>query len=200
MEIADIIEVNDLFKDLYPYVARQIAREYGRQRGLAIEVGPYGPGISVELAKLLPELDIVVGDDRAETNQYMREVVAESSVSDRIDVRTLDKFSLPFPDGSVDLVVCRGALFFWQKVPEMLREFHRVVRPAGLVMAGGGFGADTPDELIEGILERSRELNRRLSKKVLSDAEIEAILEFAGLKERTVIDRRHGIWLVIRKG
>lgn len=200
MEIADIIDVNNLFKDLYPYIAKQIAREYGRRKGLVVEVGPYGPGISIELVKLLPDLEIVVGDDQHETNEYMREVVADSPISDRIDVRTLDKFNLPFPDGSVDLVVCRGALFFWEKVPEMLREFYRVVRPGGLVMAGGGFGADTPDEIIDTILERSRELNRRLSKKVLSDTEIEAILEHSGLKERTVIDRRHGIWLIIRKG
>jgi SAM-dependent methyltransferase len=199
MDIADIIEVNRLFGPFYPFVAKQIAEAYGRTEGLAIEVGPYCPGISVELAKLRPRLEIVVGDNRADTNDYFRQIVAESPVSDHIDVRLLDKFALPFPNGSVDLVICRGALFFWEEVPQMLTEFYRVVRPGGLVMAGGGFGAETPDELIEDNLERSRELNRRLAKKVLSDAEIEAILEETGLASHTTVDRRHGVWLAIRK-
>ena len=143
MELADIISVNELFQELYPYIAKQIASEYNRDEGQALEIGPYGPGISIALARLRPDLEITVGDDSPRINDYLRQKIAEAGLSHRIRVLELDKFNLPFPEESFDLVYFRGALFFWENSLQIVKEAYRVLTPLGLAMLGGGFGADT---------------------------------------------------------
>lgn len=199
MELADIISVNELFQELYPYIAKQIASEYNRDEGRALEIGPYGPGISIALARLLPDLEITVGDDSPRINDYLREKIAEAGLAHRIRVLELDKFNLPFPEESFDLVYFRGALFFWENSLEIVKEAYRVLTPLGLAMLGGGFGADTPEELVEKIAPKSRELNRRLAKVVLTPEDVVEIIMKAGLSQTSRLETRRGLWIVVRK-
>ena len=138
MELEDIIAVNELFIPIYPYLARQIVQEYGRKNGQALEIGPYGPGISLELARLLPELSIIVGDDSPDLTSYFRRKIDEAKLADRIQVREMDKYHLPLADDSRDLVYFRGALFFWEDTVQLVKEAYRVLKTGGLAVLGGG--------------------------------------------------------------
>jgi len=197
--LEDVKRINQLFTEFYPYLARQIANVYGREDGLALEIGPYGPGISIELARLCPGLKVIVGDSLAEVLSYLEERVAEASLGERVEVRELDKYNLPFAAATFDLVVFRGGLFFWEAQAQILKEIYRVLEPDGVAVVGGGFGAEAPDEIIEARAAEIRELNRRLGKRTLSEAELSDILEQAGLTDCTKVERRHGLWLTIRK-
>ncbi len=199
MNIVDIKAVNDLFKPIYPYIARQITETYGRQDGKALEIGPFAPGISIEVARLCPMIEIGLGDDSAEVNEYFQAVIAEAGLDERIRVQEIDKFNLPFPDNTFNLVYFRGGLFFWGREDLLLREIYRVLSPRGLAMVGGGFGAETPDALVASIVDESRELNRRLGKRGIPEAGVAAMVEKAGLEGFTLMDCRRGLWAVIRK-
>lgn len=199
MELEDIIAVNELFIPIYPYLARQIAQEYGRKNGQALEIGPYGPGISLELARLLPELTITVGDDSPGTGAYLRQKIEQAGLEGRIKVREIDKYHLPLSSDSLDLVYFRGALFFWQDTVELVKEACRVLKAGGLAMLGGGLGAYTPEELVTEILPRSQELNRRLAKAVLTREDAGRIIERAGVTDQARLDTRRGLWIIVRK-
>lgn len=200
MEEMDLIRVvNDHFQPFYPYIAEQAMGTHGREEGDVLEIGPYCPGISLALAERWPGLRIVVGDDRAETNAYFREKIATGGLEARVDVRQVDKFALAFEEGSFDLVVFRGGLFFWGDMAGILREAYRVLRPDGVALVGGGFGAGAPDELIEAHLERSRELNRLLNKSRLTSHQVWDALREAGVADHATLDHRHGLWAVLRK-
>lgn len=194
-----IVEVNELFTPFYPYVAKQIAKAYGRSTGSALEIGPYAPGISIQLAKSYPDLEIIVGDNTPGILEYFQEQLKKAGMQKKIKVRELDKTRLPFPDRTFDLVYFRGALFFWEEQAEILKEAYRVLNKGGVALLGGGFGAETPDELINSLLDKSRELNRRLRKKVLSEVELQNILKEANLSSSSYVDRRHGLWVACRK-
>lgn len=199
MELADIISVNELFQEIYPYIAKQIASEYNQEEGRALEIGPYGPGISIALARLLPKIEITAGDGSSQINDYLRQKIAEAGLSHRIRVQELDKFHLPFPEESFDLVYFRGALFFWENSLQIVKEAYRVLTPLGLAMLGGGFGADTPEELVEKIAPKSRELNRRLAKVVLTPEDAVETIMKAGLSQTSRLETRRGLWIVVRK-
>ena len=169
MQLEDIVAVNELFAPLYPYVALQIAREYGRSDGTVLELGPFAGGISIELANLLPGLSLTLGDDLPGLLPYFQEKVSKSGQGGKISVSAINMLRLPFGDASFDLVVFRGALFFWEDSAQIVREMYRVLRAGGLAMAGGGFGAETPDSVIEPLLERAKDLNRRIGTRVLSE-------------------------------
>lgn len=197
ISLEDIIAVNELFNPLYPYVSRQILENFQGEEGRVLEIGPYGPGISIEIAKALPKVNIFVGDDFPGLLEYFHQKVQE--VKDRARVILFDKYEFPFKDESFDLAIFRGTFFFWEEEHRILKEMERVLRPGGLMMAGGGFGKSTPDSLIESILPESHRLNRKLGKKVLSSEEVERILELAGLKEKAILEKEHGLWVKVRK-
>jgi len=199
MELKDIVSVNELFAPIYPYVARQVAQEYGRTGGDGLEMGPFAGGVAIELARLCPELDLTMGDDFPGLLPYFREKVDDAGLAGRVLVREVDRSNLPFEEGSLDLVVFRGALFFWEDSARIVTEMYRVLRAGGLAMAGGGFGAETPDEVIESLADRSKDLNRRLGKRVLSEDQLVTLLREVGLESQATIDRRHGLWAAIRK-
>lgn len=200
MDFTDIRDVNELFEPFYPFVADEILEAYGREEGEALEIGPYGPGISIALARRVPGLRFVVVDDDPQVLDYFREKVAASGLEGRIRVQAGDKYRLPFPEGRFDLTYFRGALFFWEEEPRILREMARVLRPGGVALAGGGFGRGAPDALIERYLQQSHDLNRRLGKRVLAEQELETLLTQAGLVRQVVgVSRTHGLWVTLRK-
>jgi ubiquinone/menaquinone biosynthesis C-methylase UbiE len=192
-------EVNEHFGPFYPYVADEIRAEFGRDSGRVLEIGPYGPGVAVALAKKCVGLSLTCGDDSEGALAYFRECVDRENLGDRIEVRLLDKHALPFDEDTFDLVVFRGGLFFWDEQEKILTEMNRVLAAGGLGALGGGFGAGAPDDLIESLLPRARDLNNRLGKMRLSLKKAEEITAAAGLTNDFKIAQTHGLWIFWRK-
>ncbi len=192
-------EVNEHFAPFYPFVADELLAEFGRDAGCVLEIGPYGPGVTVALAKKCPAMSFVCGDENGGALSYFRECVRREKINGRIEIQPIDKYSLLFDAGTFDLAVFRGGLFFWKDQEKILAEMDRVLKPGGLGALGGGFGAGAPDELIESLLPQARELNDRLGKKRLSLGEAEAIAGALGLSGRSRIARTHGLWIFWRK-
>lgn len=192
-------EVNDHFAPFYDHVADEILGEMEGCDGRVLEIGPYGPGVSVALAQKCPEMSFVCGDSNPDALAYQTEKVGAAGLGSRIEIRALDMLALPFEDKSFGLVLFRGGLFFWEAQDQILREMDRVLSRLGLGVHGGGFGAGAADALIEEHLPRARELNDALGKKRVEPREVEKFAEAAGLSRRAYIVRRHGLWLFWRK-
>ena len=99
------------------------------QDGRVLEIGP-GPGfISIEIAKRLPEVQ-VVGLDVSET---MIEVATgnahENGISERVSFRRGDASEMPFGEASFDFVISSGSLHHWKEPKQIFREVHRVLKP-----------------------------------------------------------------------
>ncbi|MFQ5914931.1 MAG: class I SAM-dependent methyltransferase [Nitrospinota bacterium] len=199
MELNDIIAVNWLYKPFYPYVARQILDDYGKTSGRALELGPYAPGISVALAGMAPDIGITVADNTPGIMAHFRDFLSKAGLKTEVRLEEADVEDLPFEDASYDLVYFRGALFFTWDPVKLLKESARVLRPRGTALIGGGFGAKAPDAEIDKIADEARDLNRKLGKRVVSYEEAETLAREAGVWERARLDKRHGLWVVIRK-
>ena len=80
------------------------------KKGKLLEIGP-GPGyISIEIARLLPEMEII-GLDLSDTMIEIAEQNAkEHGVSERIEFRKGDASKMPFQDCLFDFVVSNGSL------------------------------------------------------------------------------------------
>jgi ubiquinone/menaquinone biosynthesis C-methylase UbiE len=73
---------------------------------------------------------------------------------------------MPFPDNSVDIVVSRGSIFFWDDPVKGLREVYRVLRPGGKAMIGGGAGSGYPKEAVEELIaSRKKKLQGEEAEK-----------------------------------
>jgi len=198
MNIKDVREMNQLFTDLYPYIAEEIMDEFAREEGTILEIGPFSPGVSLELARRFPKFRFIAGDDDSEVVEYLSETVRSAKLQNRFTVRGLPKHQLPFADNQFDLVIFRGGLFFWENTEKILQEIYRVLKLGGMAAVGGGFGKRAPRELVAKIRDKVREINRKLGKRNLTKEEIVGIIHRAKVNA-TMVEHEHGVWVFMKK-
>jgi ubiquinone/menaquinone biosynthesis C-methylase UbiE len=192
-------DVNELWSKIYPYLSVQVMRCYGRENGEALELGPFSGGISMELARLHPGLNLTIAAQDRDVVDYLRKEMEEAGLHHKIALKWSALENLCFADGRFDLVVFRGAYFFLDEEGRMLREIYRVLKEGGLAFIGGGYGKDTPQPLIDEIADKSRDLNDRLGRKRVTEEELKIMVNKAGLTSQAGVEKEGGLWLLIRK-
>lgn len=111
-----------------PYAADIARRLAGLDRGRVLETAA-GTGIVTEalIEALPPAVEIVATD----LNQAMVDFAAAKPGMTRARLRQADALTLPFDDGTFDVVVCQfGVMFFPDRVAAY-REAKRVLKPGG---------------------------------------------------------------------
>ncbi len=194
-----MIRVNELWNKIYPYLALQVMEHYGRSQGDVLELGPFSGGISMEMARLYPGLNITIAVEDEGVLDSLRKAIEGSRLAPKMNVRRSDLYRLTFADSLFDLVMFRGAYFFLDEEGKILREIYRVMREGGVAFVGGGYGKDTPQALIDEIADESRDLNDRLGRRRVTEDALKAMVISAGLAGNVSIESSGGLWLVIRK-
>jgi ubiquinone/menaquinone biosynthesis C-methylase UbiE len=99
------------------------------QKGKLLEIGP-GPGyVCIEIAKLLPEME-VIGLDISDTMiEIAKKNANEHGLSERIEFKKGDASKMPFEDSSFDFVISGGSLHHWKKPILIFNEIYRILKP-----------------------------------------------------------------------
>ena len=192
-------QVNRLWHRIYPYLADQILEIYQKGSGRMLELGPFSGGISFEIAKRHRAIDITLADKDPEVMEYFEEEIRREGLSASVGTEKTAYAPLIFDDGVFDLVVCRGAFFFLDEKGRLLQEISRVLNRTGVCFVGGGFGQDTPRQVINEIADESRELNDLLGRKRVTVNHLDAIIERAGLSGFARIVQEGGLWVILDK-
>jgi SAM-dependent methyltransferase len=199
LDLRILKDVNELWSKIYPYLALQVMGYYARENGEVLELGPFSGGISMELAKLYPCLNITIAAPDRDVVAYLRKEVEEAGPRRKIALKWSPLDDLGFADCWFDLVVFRGAYFFLDEEGRTLREIYRVLKEGGLAFIGGGYGKGTPQPLIDEIADESRDLNDRLGRKRVTEEEVMIMVNKAGLTNQAGLEKEGGLWLLIRK-
>ncbi|MEA3399614.1 MAG: class I SAM-dependent methyltransferase [Armatimonadota bacterium] len=130
--------------DYYPAVAADVLRLCRpRDGGIWLDLGAGKGPVALALAERC-QARIVLMDPDAEALAAACESVCAKGQMSRIGVLCGRAEELPLADRSVELVVSRGSIFFWDDQPGGLAEIYRVLREGGQAMIGGGLGRDYP--------------------------------------------------------
>ena len=128
-----------LFRKIYPVIAEQAVARTGIRHGQCLDLGG-GPGmLGIRLAQA-SQLSVTIVDPNPDCVALAGQNIAEHGLQSRVVAQCGRAEALAWPDASIDLVVSRGSIYFWQDQAQGLREIHRVLRPGGWAYIGGGFG------------------------------------------------------------
>jgi len=199
----------------HPYNVKDILRYCKPEKGFWVDLGAGRGQLTIPLIEATGSAVLMIDPD-AEAMQKGLALAREKGLQDKLLAVVGVAEALPLPDDSVDLVVSRGSIFFWDDRPKGLKEVYRVLRPGGKAMIGGGAGSGYPawatEKLIEG--RKSRMEGEEAEKwqrfvELRRPEQMKAWAEAAGLSDYTVMgegaisaaDRRvgQGVWILFAK-
>ncbi len=187
------------FRKIYPVIARQMVERTGITKGECIDLGG-GPGMLAVCIAKITLMHVTVVDLMPECVELAIENSLEEGVRHRVDAVQGVAEQLAFADASIDLVVSRGSIFFWEDQQQGLAEVFRVLRPGGWAYIGGGFGTvellREIDELKADDLEWQRKRKARMAQN--PPEHFRAMLDRLGI-EGVVEHQEAGTWIIFRK-
>ena len=135
--------------DPYPYVAADIVEYCRPRKGIWVDLGSGSGGVGFALAAAetcaASESSIVLVDPDADALSEGLKNAQSQGLAHRVVAVVGKAESMPLPSESVDLVVSRGSVFFWDDPVKGVAEVYRVLRPGGEAMIGGGWGKHYPE-------------------------------------------------------
>ena len=126
--MADVYErylVPLIFEPYATDLAKRVAANPGVE---LLEIAAGTGAVTRELAKRLPGGVSIVATD---LNQGMLNQAANRGTARPVTFQLADATQLPFPDGSLDTVVCQFGVMFFPDKPAAFAEMRRVLRPGG---------------------------------------------------------------------
>lgn len=197
----------EVFAPVYPVIAEQIIQKTGIVAGKCLDVGCGGGHLGMALAKIT-DLNIYFFDKSQEMLEIVNRYIAENGMAARAQTLLGSVHRIPLDDQSIDLVVSRGSIFFWDNRTEAFKELYRVLAPGGIAYIGGGFG--TP-ELKREIIKKMKERNRTLPNKgdfgnkvetnigKQNAATFDEELRRGDITEFEIISNDAGLWIIMRR-
>ena len=130
--------------DWFVTVAEDVLEYCRPPDGLWVDLGSGSGGLGRALAEKSRSAVLLI-DPAAERLSEGLQQARGAGIGSRVMALRARAESIPLREASVDLVVSRGSIFFWDDPPAGLREVYRVLRRGGRAMIGGGFGSSYPE-------------------------------------------------------
>jgi ubiquinone/menaquinone biosynthesis C-methylase UbiE len=198
---AECAKNSEVMRNGYKRLAAKAASAI--QSGKVLEVGP-GPGyVSIEMARLLSEVEII-GLDLSDTMiEIARRNADEYGVSERVEFRQGDASEMPFEASSFDFVISCGSLHHWKEPARVFEEIHRALKPGCSALIDDLRG-DAPEESVrEWVSGHESRFMRWGAKHSFSEAytagEIESILEGSAFEDFDVKFEELNLEIWLRK-
>ena len=157
----------------HPYVVQDVLKHCQPKKGCWIDLGAGKGQLAIPLIQAAGN-PVTMLDPDTEAMAEGLQTARELGLEDRLFAVAGAAESMPLLDNSVDLVVSRGSIFFWEDPVKGLREVQRVLRPGGKAFIGGGAGSGYPAAAVKELLEQR--------KKKMTGAEAEKWKRFVELR------------------
>lgn len=192
----------NIFYPIYPLIAKQIKNETKIIDGTCLDIGCGGGHLGFALMDIT-NLNVTFLDNNKCALEIAEKRSKDLKVEDRTDIVLGDAQEIPLEDESINLIISRGSLWFWEDKKKSFNEIYRVLMHEGIAYIGNGFGDEkTKKQIYEKMTEINGEDwgNRRKKFTQGNDAEFfSGILNEIGIKSYRIKDDEEGLWIIIRK-
>ncbi len=190
-----------IFAPIYPILAGIVLEKSGTRKGICLDLGS-GPGHFAIAITHMSELLTVSLDFSKHAQKFAAENIKEALLENRVKPIRGDVHKLPFKDNSVDLIISRGSIFFWDSPVEVFNEVHRILKPGCSSFIGGGFGTPELKRKIVETMEKKTGDFKNSSGKRMSPENIErlsnALASSSAVYHKVERDDAN-LWFIIEK-
>jgi ubiquinone/menaquinone biosynthesis C-methylase UbiE len=191
----------EIFAPVYPVIAEQIKEKTGIIKGKCLDIGSAGGYLGLALAKIT-DLEIHLFDKSMDMLEIAEKNIKQSGLGARVKTLHGDVHDMLLDDQSIDLVISRGSVFFWEDPVKAFQEIFRVLTPGGITYIGGGFGRPELFEEIQNKMQKvdvDWEKGRQTRMKEKNSEYYREKLQSAGIKNFEIENDEVGMWIVIRR-
>ncbi|MEN6391340.1 MAG: class I SAM-dependent methyltransferase [Syntrophomonas sp.] len=194
-------QAREVFAPAYPAIAAQFLEESGVYKGVCLDLGCGSGYLGLAFAEQ-SLLDIYLMDNDPEMLAIAKRNVVNRHLEKRVKLMQADVHRIPLESNSVQLVVSRGSMFFWQDQVLAFNEIYRVLAPGGKAFIGGGFGSpEIKRQIDQEMQRRSPDWLEHLRSKIGPDApgRYRAILSKTDIVDYDIDYGAVGLWVVFGK-
>lgn len=191
----------EVFAPIYPVIAEEIKNQTKILAGSCIDLGCGGGYLGLSLAQIT-NLKMYLFDILPGMQTIADKNIKEYLLEDKVTTVLGDVHEMPFKDNSINLIISRGSIFFWEDQAKAIREIYRVLAPGGKTFIGGGFGSlELKTNIIKKMRQRDPSWNREMKERIDNGSEKHfcSVLEKAGVTEFKIKNGDSGIWIMIEK-
>lgn len=191
----------EVFAPVYPVLAEQIINRTGISQGYCLDIGCGGGYLGLALARI-SEFETILFDESQDMLNLAQGYISQSGLESRAKTLLGDVHAMSLADESINLVVSRGSMFFWENRVQAFREIYRVLAIGGAAMIGGGFGnAELLREIEIKMLKKDPEWKEKRQQRI-GQSKVEEYrqeLEQAGISSFEITRDEAGLWIIISK-
>ena len=193
--------VREIIAPVFPVIAGQFLEQSGILKGVCLDIGCGNGYLGLEIADQ-SELDVYLMDCDMEMLKVAKSNLIERKLESKVKLLQADVHEIPLESESVELVVSRGSVFFWEDQPKAFSEIYRILTPGGMAFIGGGFGNTKLKAQIDIEMEKHNpNWPEHLREKIGPDAppKLSSVLSEAGITDFKIDYSPVGMWAVVQK-
>ncbi len=186
---------------IYEYYAQKIKDVTQITEGICLDVGSNGGYMGLALSKIT-NLDFIFLDISEEALKKANEHIKEYNIKNKTKTLLANVQDIPLEDNSIDLVISRGSLPFWEDSQKGLSEIYRVLKSGGKAYVGGGKGDAVTREKVDNQRKEQGLEPFANAKKVYGNGMKEdyaSMLKDVGINTFTINKGDDGLWIEIWK-
>jgi len=209
------IEEEQALPGRHLYVVQDALKLCKPAKGFWIDLGAGKGQVALPLVETSGNPVLMVDPNREAIAEGL-ELARQKGIADRLFAVIGRAEELPLADSTVDFVISRGSIFFWDNPAKGIQEVHRILRPGGKAFIGGGAGSGYPKWAVEKLIQqRKGQMQGDDAEKwkrfveLRCPEQMKKWAEGAGLREYEVMGRGaisadddrvgQGVWLVFEK-
>lgn len=193
--------VREVFAPIYPVIAEQIKTKTAIKSGRCLDAGCGTGALGIALAKIT-NLHISFFDQSEEMLGLAKGYAFADGLEGRSEFVCGDIHAIALESESVDIVISRGSIPFWDDWHKAYGEILRVLKKGGMAYVGGGFGnAELSKQINEQKKAENPEWKNPLKERMPPQkrATLPSIIESHKPKHFEIIEDESGFWAVITK-
>jgi ubiquinone/menaquinone biosynthesis C-methylase UbiE len=192
----------EIFFPIYAVIADDALSKTGITSGRLLDIGSGGGHLGLSVLKAAPAMTGILLDSDPVAVKIADARITEWGARDRAVAVLGRAEKIPLADGSVDLIVSRGSIHFWDDIEAAFSEILRVLAPGGMTYIGSGMGSK---KLSEEIARKMKTANPDWPGCVHRDSkghtieDYRAVLKKHGVYHEILSSEENGKWTIIVK-